>query len=191
MSGCDARVLKSRVALLSGAGGQRALAVSVRVQGITGPKETLINGVYDPTSESCSGWPVYQKRGDPDTWLEWLCGKWIVKATADKGQAKGYGKVASDPASAPECVFGGWQVHNGSAWKNQPGVAVVDIAAEARAEVEVKTTAEAEEKNGRRRVRRNEPLHAKLCDIPLSGLAGSWRRPSVCGWMVSQGPRRR
>jgi hypothetical protein len=29
-----------------------------------------LNGIFEPTSETCNGMTVYQKKGDIDTWLE-------------------------------------------------------------------------------------------------------------------------
>lgn len=51
---------------------RRAQSVSVDVRGAYGPSATSINGVYEPTSEVCGGWPVYRKQGDPDKWLEYI-----------------------------------------------------------------------------------------------------------------------
>ena len=51
---------------------RRAQSVPVDVRGAYGPSATSINGVYEPTSEVCGGWPVYRKQGDPDKWLEYI-----------------------------------------------------------------------------------------------------------------------
>ena len=51
---------------------RRSQSVPVDVRGAYGPSATSINGVYEPTSEVCGGWPVYRKQGDPDKWLEYI-----------------------------------------------------------------------------------------------------------------------
>jgi tellurite resistance-related uncharacterized protein len=29
-----------------------------------------VNGIFEPTDETCNDMPVYRKKGDPDTWLD-------------------------------------------------------------------------------------------------------------------------
>ena len=38
--------------------------------GGTGNRAKFLNGTFELTDERCNGMPVYQKRGDPATWLE-------------------------------------------------------------------------------------------------------------------------
>lgn len=40
---------------------RRATAVPIDLRGVTRPM-SYINGVYEPTNESCFGWPVYKKQ---------------------------------------------------------------------------------------------------------------------------------
>ncbi len=70
---------------------QVAGAVSIDIRGAKGPNAVTINGTYDPTDEVCNDWPVYQKRGDVNKWLEFFnqSNKWYIKATNDKGKARG------------------------------------------------------------------------------------------------------
>jgi hypothetical protein len=47
-------------------------AVAIDIRGAKGLNQSTINGVYEPTEEVCSGWPVYRKRGDANKWLEFF-----------------------------------------------------------------------------------------------------------------------
>lgn len=62
-------------------------AVSIDIRGAKGPNAVTINGTYDPTDELCNDWPVYQKRGDQNKWMEYFnqSNKFYIKATNDKG----------------------------------------------------------------------------------------------------------
>ena len=43
----------------------------VDVRGANGMNAFKINGVYEPIDEYSGGWPVYQRRGGVDYWLEY------------------------------------------------------------------------------------------------------------------------
>jgi hypothetical protein len=43
---------------------------SILIEGATVDRAKYVNGIFEPTSETCNGMTVYQKKGDPDTWLE-------------------------------------------------------------------------------------------------------------------------
>jgi len=62
---------------------------SFLIEGATGQSAVRINGVFEPTTEVQNGMPVYQKKGDPDTWIELVHGKsgwrWYLKPTLNKG----------------------------------------------------------------------------------------------------------
>ena len=47
-------------------------ATAIDIRGAKGPNAVTINGVYEPTEEMCSGWPVYRKRTDSNKWLEFF-----------------------------------------------------------------------------------------------------------------------
>ena len=47
---------------------RRATAVDLDCRGVSRPLGH-INGVYEPTDESCDGWPVYKKRGSNNHFL--------------------------------------------------------------------------------------------------------------------------
>jgi hypothetical protein len=54
---------------------------SIIVKGATADRAKFLNGVFEPTDEVCNGMPVYQKKGDPGTWLEMVktnagCWRW-------------------------------------------------------------------------------------------------------------------
>lgn len=102
-------------------------AVSIDIRGAKGPNAVTINGVYDPTDEICNDWPVYQKRGDPNKWLEFFnqSNKWYIKATNDKGKARGWMRLSSDPTTRPELCKATCEVWDGSKWTSQSSVSIV------------------------------------------------------------------
>ena len=81
---------------VSGMFGQKlrpARAGSIIVSGATVDRSKYVNGVFEPTDEVCNGMPVYQKKGEPDTWLEMVKCKsggwrWYVKPTKERGADK-------------------------------------------------------------------------------------------------------
>ena len=106
---------------------QVAGAVSIDIRGAKGPNAVTINGTYDPTDEVCNDWPVYQKRGDPNKWLEFFnqSNKWYIKATNDKGKARGWMRLSSDPTTTPENCKATPEVWDGSRWTSQPSVTII------------------------------------------------------------------
>jgi hypothetical protein len=113
------------------AGAERRLqATPVDIRGAHGPSASSINGVYEPTTEVCGGWPVYRKQGDPDKWLEYIVAtnEWYVKPTADRGRAEGWMCLASDPPTRPELSRGTCEVWDGDRWTLQSCVTVLTAA---------------------------------------------------------------
>ncbi|CAK9250495.1 unnamed protein product [Sphagnum jensenii] len=106
---------------------QTSGAVSIDIRGAKGPNAVTINGVYDPTEEICSGWPVYRKRGDPTKWLEFFVpsNKWYIKATSDRGRARGWMRLSADPAARPELCKSTCEVWDGNKWTSQQSVTIV------------------------------------------------------------------
>lgn len=106
---------------------RRASAVSVDIRGAVGPSATSINGIYDCTDEICGGWPVYQKRGDSEKWLEHhaTTNEWYVKPTADRNRAEGWMCLGSDPPTRPELSRGLCEVWNGERWTRADSVTVL------------------------------------------------------------------
>eukprot|EP01036_Dinobryon_divergens_P033733 gene33733-43594_t len=108
-------------------------AVSIDIRGARGPNAVTINGVYDPTDEVCNDWPVYQKRGDSNKWLEFFnqSNKWYIKATNDRGKARGWMRLNSSNAQTgvmvnrPELCKEVSEVWDGSKWTSQPSVTIV------------------------------------------------------------------
>ena len=107
-----------------------AESIPVDIRGAYGPSATSINGIYEPTSEICGGWPVYRKQGDPDKWLEYIVAtnEWYVKPTADRGRAEGWMCLASDPPARPELSKGTCEVWDGDRWTIQTTVTVSTAA---------------------------------------------------------------
>lgn len=63
---------------------------SFRIEGATGKLPKRINGVFEPTSASQNGFPVYRKKGEGQTWVEMVYKpesgwRWYLKPTANKG----------------------------------------------------------------------------------------------------------
>ena len=87
----SSRIFLCNIFLLFSCYFQNSGAVSIDIRGAKGPNAVTINGVYEPTDEVCSNWPVYRKRGDPTNWIEFFSAsnKWYIKATGDKGRARG------------------------------------------------------------------------------------------------------
>jgi hypothetical protein len=106
---------------------RRASAVSVDIRGAVGPSASSINGIYDCTDEICGGWPVYQKRGDSEKWLEHhaTTNEWYVKPTADRNRAEGWMCLGSDPPTRPELSRGLCEVWNGERWTRAETVTVL------------------------------------------------------------------
>lgn len=65
-------------------------AVAIDIRGAKGLNQSTINGVYEPTEEVCSGWPVYRKRGDANKWLEFFIAS---------------NKVSSQPVTTDQTFF--------------------------------------------------------------------------------------
>ena len=107
---------------------QRQLDVRVSIAGVTGPQETAVNGVYEPTSELSGGMPVYRKVGDGDRWLWFYAPKsqWQVTRTANMGTglAAAY-CVVPLPCMPQDCPVGMWQVSfDGTEYVPQPAIIV-------------------------------------------------------------------
>ena len=99
-----------------------AKAGSIIISGATVDRSKYVNGVFEPTDETCNGMPVYQKKGEPDTWLEMVKCKsggwrWYVKPTKEKGSDKsvcfGYGHH-DDIVLPNNCTAANWSVYDGS-----------------------------------------------------------------------------
>lgn len=103
--------------------------VAIDIRGAKGPNAVTINGIYEPTHEVCSGWPVYRKRNDNNKWLEFFDAskKWYIKATTDKGRARGWMRLTSNPTSRPEECSHTCEVWDGSKWTSQPSVSIVTL----------------------------------------------------------------
>ena len=102
-------------------------AVAIEIRGAKGPNAVTINGVYEPTDEICNDWPVYRKRNDSNKWLEFFdaSSKWYIKATTDKGRARGWMRLTSNPTTRPELCKATCEVWDGSKWTSQPSVSIV------------------------------------------------------------------
>ena len=104
-----------------------AASVAVRISGATGPAASVINGIYEATTELSGDMPVYVKVGNGEMWLEYRAGnkQWQVKPTSVKG-ADGCTAFCIVPAKClPEkCPPGKWQVYDGAKLVPQPAVTI-------------------------------------------------------------------
>lgn len=101
--------------------------VPVDIRGAGGPRSNGLNGVFVPTAEMHGGWPVYQKRDDPDWWLEYdACPqKWMVRPSPCRGTTRGRAYILSDPSLRPEQVKGLWRMSDGKGgWAIEPSIYV-------------------------------------------------------------------
>lgn len=112
-----------------------ALAGSVLVAGATGVRMHMVNGCYEPTSELCSGLPVYRNKDAPGFWLECcLLGsvyKYYVKQTEYRGEkcltSYAYGACSANAHEVclpQDCIPGKWQVSTGSGFTLQPTLTI-------------------------------------------------------------------
>ena len=95
---------------------------AILIEGATVDRAKYVNGVFEPTAETCNGMPVYQKKGEPDIWLEvvkteggyW---RWYVKPTNERGPESsvcfGYGHSHSK-GFPQHCEPGEWCCYDGS-----------------------------------------------------------------------------
>jgi len=111
-----------------------AEAVTLDVRGASGINAFKINGVYDPIDEYSGGWPVYQRRGGVDYWLEYTedRGNWQIKSASHRGMDSAFAYVDSYPAKFPEKCGNTWWVYTGnkgaeanSGWEKQKSMSVM------------------------------------------------------------------
>ena len=90
--------------------------------GGTGNRAARLNGTFEMTSQTCNGMPMYQKKGDPDTWLD-MCKtkaggwRWYIKPANEKGPDSsicfGYG-ISDNIVFPHECKEKSWYIYDGS-----------------------------------------------------------------------------
>lgn len=103
------------------------LAGAIRISGAVGgdggsDKARRLNGIFELSTDTCNGMPVYLKEGDPDTCLD-MCKtsagtwRWYVKPIQEKGPNStvcfGYG-ISHDVVFPHECDAKKWFCHDGS-----------------------------------------------------------------------------
>ena len=86
--------------------------------------QARINGIFEPTSETCDGWPVYAMRGNSNSILE-FSGKtssWQIKKKSDKGKNTGWAYCKASAMVSPENLDKQWFVWKKAAkkWIPQP-----------------------------------------------------------------------
>ena len=58
-------------------------AISIGIRGARGSNQSAIDGVYELIDEVCSGWSLYRKIGDANTWLEFfIASNKVIKCTS-------------------------------------------------------------------------------------------------------------
>ena len=83
---------------------------SFKISGSTGKSAKRMNGIFEPTDEVQWGLPVFQKKGDEDTWVEAVSAasglRWYLKPAANKGPNSsicfGYIQVDTDDVCLPQ-----------------------------------------------------------------------------------------
>lgn len=89
-----------------------------------------MNGIFEPTDETCNGLPVYQRKGDPDTWMEMVrtnigTWRWYIKPTKEKGPESsicfGYGS-STDIVFPQDCECGGWLCYDDTKFENEKSI---------------------------------------------------------------------
>ena len=103
---------------------------SLLIEGATANRAKYLNGVFEPTKETCNGMTVYQKKGEPDTWLEVVktnagSWRWYVKPTKERGADKsvcfGYG-VSQSKGFPQHCRAGEWCCHDSDEFVVEPTI---------------------------------------------------------------------
>ena len=100
---------------------------SFRISGATGKSAKRMNGVFEPTSEEQWSLPVYEKRGDPDTWVEAVSGasglRWYLKPAANKGPKSsvcfGYVAIDTDKVDVPQNMKQHWTINTDAGFVEQ------------------------------------------------------------------------
>lgn len=100
------------------------------IAGATGPRDFMVNGIYEPTEETCHGLPVYHCKDSPDYWLEYIptneVGSWYVKSTVNRGPKSttsyAYCKTVDKDGLPYTTVTGGWSVSTGNGFVKQSTV---------------------------------------------------------------------
>jgi hypothetical protein len=80
-----------------------------------------------PTSSPTMYETNNRKRGDAGKWLEFFvaANKWYVKASTDKGRARGWLRLGSDPAARPELSTGLCEIWDGERWTTQTTITIL------------------------------------------------------------------
>ena len=99
----------------------------VRITGAMGPNGTLVNGMYEATTEMSGDMPVYVKVGNNEVCMEYRDGvkSWQVKETAHKGSNGGIARCNVPARCLPEaCPVGKWGLCAGFKMVHLPGMTV-------------------------------------------------------------------
>ena len=112
-----------------------AIPGSFRITGATGKSAMRTNGVFEPTKEVQNGMPVYQKKGDPDSWIELVHGvsgwRWYLKPTANKGPDSSicfsYYTHDGSNVKLPIYCTNHWYTNTAEGFKAQPTIKVYPV----------------------------------------------------------------
>ncbi len=108
-------------------------AEAIFFSGATGKFSVFVNGIFDPTGEKgLDGRILYQNRFDPTTVIQHFRGRWQIKDRSVIGKNNRFAEV-SGLCPFEACKSKEWEVGNGGAFENQPGVKMV-TGAEAEAQ---------------------------------------------------------
>lgn len=100
--------------------------------GGTGNRAARLNGIFEMTTETCNGMPMYQKKGDADTWLD-MCKtksgtwRWYIKPAKERGPDSsvcfGYG-VSDNIVFPHECDAKNWYCYDGHKFEKEEDISV-------------------------------------------------------------------
>jgi hypothetical protein len=129
---------------------------SVVIEGATVDRSKYVNGVFEPTKESCNDMTVYQKKGDPDICMEvvkispgeW---RWCIKPAKGRGPDAsvcfGYGRQY-EKGPPQQCRASKWCCYDGSSFVTESTITctIYETEETKRAAEEAKLKVAAEEK---------------------------------------------
>ena len=102
---------------------------SVLLSGATGSNADKINGIFEPTSETCDNLPVYKKKDTKEEiWLEFNKGLsyWFIRSTSNRGTNVGWSYCAVSLPCLPQgCPASKWQIYNGKEFETVASLRVL------------------------------------------------------------------
>jgi hypothetical protein len=154
---------------------------SFRISGATGKSAKRMNGIFEPTDEEQWGLPVFEKKGDPDTWVEAVDGaaglRWYLKPGANKGPKSsvcfGYIAIDVDKIALPQDMSSEWTINTDEGFVVQK-VAIESASSEPIPSKMTALVTEAAKEFG-------EKARAKQKELSRDPIAGSFSTSGATG----------